>query len=302
MTQKNVEIRALEGVHELEGLQALQEAIWQDKPEFVIRTPLLASIIMNGGSVLGAFDGDQVVGGAIALLGAASLDENRPAMANLKLVSERVLVAPDYRSQGIGFHLKLAQYQFAAKRSIRLMTWLFDPLQGPYAHITIRKLGAIVSHYHAAALPAVPGGNAHENPDRFQAEWWLTSGRAVQRLEKRDRSPLSLDQYLDGGTRILNPTSLNDQALPVPSDSFIQPQSALGLIEIPARMEQVSRADEGLAQGWLDHTRAIFGTILNQGFVITDFVHAIHKGRPRSFYVCSHEGALRKMDRNFKQN
>ncbi|MBN2469315.1 MAG: GNAT family N-acetyltransferase [Anaerolineae bacterium] len=301
MAQKNVEIRALESMQELEGLQALQHTIWQERPDYVIRAPLMTSIMANGGSVLGAFDGEQLVGGAIAMLGAASLDENRPAMANLKLASERVLVLPEYRNQGIGFHLKLAQYQFAAKRSIRLMTWLFDPLQGPYAHITVRKLGAIVSHYHADVLPATTQ-NSYENPDRFQAEWWLTSGRAVQRLEKRDRSPLTLDQYLDGGTRILNPSTLNDQALPVPSDSFIQPQSALGLIEIPARMEQVSRADGGLARGWLDHTRAVFGSLLNQGFVITDFVHEIHKGRPRSFYVCSHEGALRKMDRNYKQN
>ena len=301
MTENNIEIRALNGWEDVERLQALQQELWPDAPEHVIHAPLLVSIAMNGGSILGAFDGDRLVGGAIALLGAASLDENRPAMANLKLTSERVMVAPDYRNQGIGYHLKLAQYQFAAKRSIRLMTWMFDPLLGSYAHISLRKLGAIVSHFHANAAPYANGGS-HGNPDRFQVEWWLTSGRAVQRLQKRDRSPLTLDQYLDGGTRILNPTTLNDRALPVPSESVIQPQSALGLIEIPARAEQISRIDAGLAQDWQAHTRAVFGTVLSQGFVITDFVHETYKGRPRSFYVCSHEGALRKMDRNFKQN
>ncbi|GAB4570196.1 MAG: hypothetical protein Kow0077_03850 [Anaerolineae bacterium] len=297
--RQSIDIRALNSWQELEALYDVQRQIWPDNLQFAIQPPLLNTIRLNGGLVLGAFDGERLVGGAVALLGADSSDSSRPAMANLKLTSERIFVLPEYQNQGIGTHLKLAQYQFAAQRGIRLMTWYLDPLSGAYAHITMRKLGAVVSRY----LPDLyPDQVVEGSGDRFQADWWLTSGRALERLKKKGRSPLSLAQYLDGGTRILNPTVLDDRALPKPSDSFIQPPSALGLIEVPARIDRIEAADAGLLRAWQEHTRAIFGAVLSQGFVLTDYVHEIFKGRPRSFYVCSHEGALRNIDRTFNRN
>jgi predicted GNAT superfamily acetyltransferase len=301
MAKQNIEVRALAGWDEMAHLDALQREIWPEMPECVIPAPLLASLAINGGAVLGAWDGARLVGGAVALLGAASLDEDRPAMANLKLASERVMVLPEYRNQGIGYHLKLAEYQFATRRGIRLMTWMYDPLAGPYAHLSVRKLGAVVSGF-LPAFHTSSGGPLATNPDRFHVEWWLAGGRAVERLKKRARAPLTLDHYLGAGTRILNPATLDGQALPVPSDDFIQPQSALSLIEIPDRLDEIQRKDRGLLEAWQAHTRAIFGSVLSQGFVLTDFLRESYEGRPRNFYVCSHEAMLRQFDRNFNQN
>lgn len=301
MSKQKLQIRPLTQWEEMAELQQLQQEIWQNHGDHHISPAILTSVALNGGLVLGAFEGDRMIGGAVAMLGAASLDENRPAMANLKLSTELVMVLPEYRNQGLGSHLMLALYQFAAKRGIRLMTWMYDPLSGPFAHISMRKLGAVVSHF----LPSIyPAGSVESggNTDRLQASWWLTSGRALERLKKNGRTPLTLSQYLEGGTRILNATTLDGRALPVPSDAFIQPQSALGLIEIPENVGAIHEADAALAAGWQEHSRAVFAAVLGQGFVLTDFVREVHQGRPRSFYVCSHEGALRGFDKTFNSN
>ncbi len=296
----NMLIRALDTWQEMVDLEAVQRDMMEADPGHVISASMLVSIAHNGGLVLGAFDGNGLVGGSVSFLGAASDDEDRPAMANLKLFSKLTIVRESHRGKGFGLHLKLAQFEFAKKRGIRLVTWTFDPLDSISAHIGIRKLGVIVSKYHHDLF-----GQASEDmagtTDRFHADWWLTSWRVGERLSGK-RGALSLAQYVDAGTRILNPTTLNDKALPEPSEDFILPPGALGLIEIPSNFARIGAADSGLGREWRRHMRALFSTVLSSGFVITDFVHELYQGRQRSFYVCSHEGALRTFDQRFNQN
>jgi len=78
----------------------------------------------------------------------------RPAMANLLIMSKRMVVRPEYRGRNIGFRLKMAQRDLALKQAIRLVTWTVDPLLAANAHFNIRKLGAVVQRY-APARPAV---------------------------------------------------------------------------------------------------------------------------------------------------
>ena len=112
------------------------------------------------------------------------------------------------------------------------------------------------------------------------------------------RQPLSLDQYVSGGTRILNPTRLNAKALPIPNEQFIMPPSALGMIEIPADFERLVRKDLDLARAWREHIRAVLLGVLEGGYILTDFVYEPYEGRQRGFYVCSHEGTLRRFNQN----
>jgi predicted GNAT superfamily acetyltransferase len=298
----NTQIRALRLWHEFDDFLAVQQDVLADAPQHLINQSTLVSLAQHGGQVIGAYDGEALVGGAVSFLGAAANNENRPAMANLKLQSELVFVREDYRNKGVAFDLKAAQYDFAHKRGIRLISWLFDPLNSMQAYLGLRKLGAIASRYvvdyYGSDLGAQPQPGS---TDRFQADWWLTSWRVDQRL-RGSRGALGLDQYFDGGTRILNPTSLTKNSLPEPSETFIQPPGALGLIEIPPNFERIQRGDPTLASAWREHVRTVFDTILGAGFVLTDFVREPYKGRQRSFYVCSHEGALRQIDQRFNQN
>ena len=97
--------------------------------------------------LLGAIRNNQVVGFLLSYLGTDLPDPSRPAMANLKLVSQRMAVMPEFRSGGIGYALKLSQREYAVQQGIRLITWTFDPLNSRNAHLNIRKLGCMVQHY-----------------------------------------------------------------------------------------------------------------------------------------------------------
>ncbi len=277
-------------------IEAVQRAVWGQNPDYLVPRHMLVSISQNGGLVLCAYLDDEPVGCLISFLGADVEDESRPAMANLKLFSKRLAVLPAYREQGIGYRLKIAQRDFAMKRGIRLVTWTFDPLMSRNAHFNVRKLGVvvdryIVDHYGTESGFLAAGGSS----DRFHAEWWLTSSRVEERLNG-SRGPLTLEQYLEGGVRILNPTALSQQALPKPSEDFIQPPTALGLLEIPPNFDRIIRADAGLTRAWREHARLVFTAVLDAGYIITDFVYAPHEGRQRSLYVCSHEGSLRQFN------
>src|SRR5688572_1063507 len=142
----NFVIRPLTALKELEAVEALQRLVWDD-PSTVVYKHMLISFVRNGGSIIGALDGDNVVGFVLSYLGMESPEAERPAMANLKLVSQRMAVLPEYRNTGIGYDLKLAQRQYAIKQGIRLITWTFDPLLSRNAHLNVRKLGGIVREY-----------------------------------------------------------------------------------------------------------------------------------------------------------
>lgn len=301
MSTAKIQIRPLTQWEEITALAEQQAAIWATGRRSLLSSEAMAIAVNEGGLVLGAFEGDRLIGGAVAMSGVASVGEEQPDDVQHKLIVDQVGVLPEYRNRGIGSHLMLAFYQFALRRGIRLITWLYDPLEGPFAHIAVRKLGAVVNDYLPDVFPDVSvedGGNS----DQFHVAWWLNSGRSIERLKKDGRTPLTLDQYLDAGVRILNPTTVDSRSLPVPSEDFIRLQSALGLIEIPEHLETLLEADTSLVEDWQAHTRAIFASVLSEGFVLTDFIREVHEGRTRSFYVCSHEETLRGFEKNFNSN
>jgi predicted GNAT superfamily acetyltransferase len=287
----DIEIRALTEPDELRQVEALQRAIW-DAPDAVIYTHMLLSFARNGGHVLGALEGERVVGALISYLGVESIEADRPAMANLKLVSQRMAVLPGYRDGGLGYRLKVAQRQFALRQGIRLVTWTFDPLLARNAHLNIRKLGAVAlaywrDYYGSDDSPMVKAGSS----DRLFVEWWVTHNRVEQRISG-NRPPLTLGQYLDGNTVIINPTLLpDDGALPRPAEDILAPQNALALVEIPSDYEGLLAQNEGLARQWRTHARAVLENSLLAGYAITDFVSGAHEGRARSFYVLSRTDA-----------
>jgi predicted GNAT superfamily acetyltransferase len=287
-------IRPLKTLEELKAVETLQRLTWDD-PSTVIYQHMLISLVRNGGLILGALRGEQLIGFAISYLGLEAPDSGRPAMANLKLVSQRMAVLPEYRDAGVGYALKLAQRRFAIEHGIRLITWTFDPLLSRNAHLNIRKLGAIGQlyyrdYYGSSDSPLV---KLHSS-DRLLAEWWVTSKRVEQRLNG-ERAALTLQQYLEGGAALLNPTGLSASGLPVPSEGVETPHSALVLFEIPTDYDAIASYDVGLARAWRAHSREGLEQLINNGYAVTDFVRSAYEGRERSFYVLSYgeQGASR---------
>lgn len=280
-------IRPLKTFEELKAVERLQRLVWDD-PTTVIYQHMLISLARNGGSILGALHGDQLIGFIISYLGLESPESERPAMANLKMVSQRMAVLPEYRGTGVGYELKLAQRRLAIQLGIRLITWTFDPLLSRNAHLNIRKLGAIGQVYYRDYYGSGESALVKlHSSDRLLAEWWVTSNRVDQRISGR-RTTLTLQQYLDGNAIILNPTTVSPQGLPVPAERTESPQSTLALFEIPTDYDAIISCDVALAEAWRAHSREVLEQLINEGYAVTDFIHGEYEGRLRSFYVLSY--------------
>lgn len=153
----------------------LQIAVWGYSDGDVIPRRVFLVAQRIGGQVIGAMDGDRTVGFAMALPGY----RNRAAY----LHSHMLAVLPEYRNEGLGRRLKLAQREDALARGFDLMEWTFDPLEIRNAHLNIARLGAIVRRYqrdfYGPSSSPLQGGLP---TDRIYAEWWLRSARVKTTL------------------------------------------------------------------------------------------------------------------------
>lgn len=281
-------IRLLQNFDDMHEAVELQKVYWGDDLELVVPAHMLFSIATSGGQIIAAFDEAKMVAVLIGFLGTDAQDVTRPAMANLRLVSKRMIVLPEYRGQGVGYKLKKRQREFAMRQGIRLVTWTFDPLLATNAHLNIRKLAAISTAYLENYYGTAQEGGLTRigASDRLSVEWWVTNRRVEERLNG-SRGVLNLAQYLEAETPIVNVSRTNEAGLAVPNDMFVVPTGSLGLVEIPASIEAIETADLALAVKWRFHTRDVFQRMFSAGYVVTDFILATHEGRDRAFYLFS---------------
>jgi predicted GNAT superfamily acetyltransferase len=172
-----VVIRAMETLAEFKEGVRLQKEIWgfEDVELLPLRLFVVASKI--GGQVLGAFDGERMVGFLLAIPGLKK--------GTTYLHSHMMGVIPEYRNQSLGRRMKLAQRADALERGVRLVEWTFDPLEIKNAFLNIEKLGAVVRRYvlnqYGTTTSHLHGGLP---TDRCVAEWHLDHPRVLALLEK----------------------------------------------------------------------------------------------------------------------
>ncbi|MCE9581085.1 MAG: GNAT family N-acetyltransferase [Planctomycetes bacterium] len=163
-------------------IERLQKEVWQfDDREIIPRNELI-TIARNGGVVLGAWDGETMIGFVFGFLG---LDGKR-----LQHASRMLAVLPDYRNSGIGRKLKDAQRRAVLKQGATLMTWTFDPLQSRNAHFNIAVLGGTVRDYFVDLYgPSTSVFNRGLPTDRLLLRWELKKprGRRFSLEEARAR-------------------------------------------------------------------------------------------------------------------
>jgi predicted GNAT superfamily acetyltransferase len=160
---KNMTIRELTTPEEFDGCLDLQRDGfgWSDVELMPMRFFVVSRHI--GGVVLGAFEGDTLVGFLSAIPGV------REGVSYWH--SHMLAVTRTRRDSGIGFQLKQAQKDRALKQGIRRIEWTFDPLASRNAYLNIEKLGVVVRRYY----PGFYGGDS----DRLIAEWQLDEPRPV---------------------------------------------------------------------------------------------------------------------------
>jgi len=281
-------IRPIHTSGDMKQVEELQRLIWPSSMINIIPTHLLMAIACNGGAVIGALEGEKVVGFMLGFLGTDTGGVDQVAMVGLKHCSHQMGIHPMYHNQGLEYRLKLAQRLAVMQQGISLITWTYDPLLCLNAHLNIRRLGAICSNYIRDAYGSMGDDlNVDLPSDRFQVDWWVNSTRVVSRLEGIRRQ-LDLTNYLDAGTQVLNPAMFGDKDLLRPVERWIAPEGNLALVETPADYQLIKKIDIGLARAWRLHTREVFEGAFAAGYVVTDFVYSRDEQLPRSYYVLAH--------------
>lgn len=283
-----IDIRPLDSIAEFRAVEQLQRQVWNSDDLEVAPLHMLTTVAHNGGVLLGAFEGEALVGFVFGFLGTDESSPNRPAMARLKHCSHMLGVLPAYRDQGLGYQLKLAQREVVIKQGIRLITWTYDPLESRNARLNIARLGAVCQTYWRNIYGDMADAlNAGLPSDRFQVDWWITSARIKERLFGQ-RAALVLDSFLSAGTPILNPTHVApDDGLPRPAPDPGLPTGTFALVEIPSDIQAIKAHDIVLARAWRQQIREIFENAFAEGYLITDFFRENLAGRERSFYAIS---------------
>lgn len=280
-------IKLIEDIKEMHRVEGLQRQVWQEGETDIVPAHLMNSAVHNGGLLLGAYIEEELAGFVFGFSGFYTT----PDGPRLKHYSSMLGVRPEFRDQGMGFALKRAQWQMVRHQGIDRITWTFDPLLSRNAWLNITRLGAVCSTYlcdfygkmHDALNQGLP-------TDRFDVDWWVLSHRVNRRLSRRRRSDLTLAHFLAGGAQIVNPAEMDLSHLPHPvEDPPVQMGKDLPilLVEIPADFQALKGADIKLALEWRLHTRTIFETLFNAGYLITDFVHSANPPI-RSYYVLIH--------------
>jgi predicted GNAT superfamily acetyltransferase len=181
-----IAVRPLHSIDDFRRCVEITREVWADSE--LETEPYVTFVIADhtGGQVLGAFDGDALVGFTKAFVG---LHERTPY-----LHSHMLAVLSSHRDRGIGRQLKLAQREDALRRDIRLIEWTFDPLETKNAHFNINRLGAISRRYipdfYGITTSPLHRGLA---TDRLLVEWHLESPRVIAAINDLIAEPHDCD-------------------------------------------------------------------------------------------------------------
>src|SRR5438874_5942598 len=172
----SIVIRKCHELDEMRACVALQKEVWNFSDAELVPLRLFVVAEKIGGQIIGAFQGDEMIGFALAVPGARG--------GHAYLHSQMLAVRKEYRNAGLGRSIKLFQRDDALARNFELMEWTFDPLEIKNAYLNIEKLGAIsrrynINQYGITSSP-LQGGLP---TDRCIAEWWLNSKRVRELLE-----------------------------------------------------------------------------------------------------------------------
>src|SRR5262249_6975426 len=222
----------------------------------------LTVTVKRGGILIGAFDGDTLIGFVYSLPG---IRAGRPTQW-----SHMLGVLNESRSAGVGRELKLLQRERALTVGLDLIEWTDDPMQAMNAHLNVAKLGVVVEEYEENVYGESSSPLHRGNPtDRFVAEW-------------RIREPHVARRIAGNGPFVIRTSELTDAA-PVnriePSgDWFESVDVDLSLdarrlvVHIPMGFTDILARNRELALAWRICTRAIFTTYFDRGYKAVDFM------------------------------
>jgi predicted GNAT superfamily acetyltransferase len=139
------------------------DEVWSLDGGTEITPNLLQAMVHSGSYLSGAFIDNRIVGAAFAF----------PATnGGLHLHSHMTAVLPEFRDKGVGYTLKIDQWNWAKKQKYSHLSWTFDPLVRRNAKLNIAKLGVDIASYHPNFYGEMPDAlNAGDESDRLMVSW-----------------------------------------------------------------------------------------------------------------------------------
>jgi len=170
LSADTVQLRSCNTLEEFTECLELQREVWGFSDLELVPLRVFSLAVKIGGQVIGAWDGDTIVGFALSLPGT---HQRYPY-----LHSHMLGVKESYRNTGLGRRIKLFQREDAIARGFDLIEWTFDPLEIKNAYFNIERLGAIARRYNLNQYGITTSPLQGFLPtDRLVAEWWIRSKR-----------------------------------------------------------------------------------------------------------------------------
>jgi predicted GNAT superfamily acetyltransferase len=204
-TEVNITYRHCRTHEDFLACQEIDHKVWHDH-DLEVPITLYVVAVETGGQVLGAFDGERMVGFTFAVPGVRD--------GRLYMHSHMTGVLAEARNRGVGRGLKLFQRDDALARGIDLVEWTFDPLEIKNAYFNIMRLGAVVRRFipncYGVTASPLHGGLP---TDRLVAEWELRS----ERVERCLRGESPVDTVRADAVRIAVPKAIGELKLSDPA-------------------------------------------------------------------------------------
>jgi chorismate synthase len=237
LAPRTIVIRDIETLDEMHEVEQLQRDIWGVSDLDVVPALALRPQKEVGAILMGAFAEGRMVGFVFGF----------PGILNGETIihSDMLGVSSEYRSQNVGYLLKLAQRDAALALGVKRITWTFDPLQSRNAHLNFAKLGVIADRYLINYYGETSSFLHQSGTDRLWVTWLLDKERKTTTPELNELH--ALIRVGQNGEPVVNTNKTNEKQL---------------VIEIPG---------EANAELWREPTRAAFTTALNAGYIVQDF-------------------------------
>jgi predicted GNAT superfamily acetyltransferase len=268
-------IRPLHTIAEFRQVLELEKLIWgYGDSDDAVGIPVFVITVKRGGILLGAFDGDRMIGFVYSLAG---LKDGRPMQW-----SHMLGVVAEHRATGIGRVLKLEQRRIAVEMGLDLMEWTYDPLVAVNAHLNFNRLGVVVEDY-ALNVYGDSSSPLHKGTptDRFIAQWWMRSPDVIAVLGTADAPPATrastprgnasgpaaprcldlplVNTVLDTGTWL----ACTGVDLACEADELA--------VAIPADFNEMLEREPGLGHDWRMASRELFRQYLGGAYRVTAF-------------------------------
>jgi len=159
----SIQVRELDNLQDQDFGRKIFDITWSMDAGTEITPNLLQAMVHSGSYLSGAFIDNKIVGAAFAF----------PATnGGLHLHSHMTAVLPEYRDKGVGYALKIDQWNWAKKKNYSHLSWTFDPLVRRNAKLNIAKLGVDISAYFPNFYGDMPDAlNGGDESDRLMVSW-----------------------------------------------------------------------------------------------------------------------------------